>query len=216
MHARVKNAPCHRSQQQGPYENHTGSSGLRRLGGGGAIPKSHRPRTPSLRSVCVWGDWDPCCLYAQICDRAHPRLGGWGVCTRVSVHSHAFAHPALGTLVSVHTRVWAHTYVWVHTCHWQSSPHFSPGPSMPGKHPHALIDLHNAHIRTLRTIYTKKPRQKLIFYFFFSPRPVFPRVYRFTPTDISRRKRAERGGLEKPFINPASFFAMWQETVSIQ
>lgn len=138
-------------------------------GGGGAIPKSHRPRTPSLRSVCVGGDWDPCCLYAQICDRAHPRLGGWGVCTRVSVHSHAFAHPALGTLVSVHTRVWAHTYVWVHTCHWQSSPHFSPGPSMPGKHPHALIDLHNAHIRTLRTIYTKKPRQKLIFYFFFPP-----------------------------------------------
>lgn len=128
-----------------------------------------------------------------------PCAGGPGTRGSVSVHSRVSC-----TRVSVHTRVsctrvclGAHLPL-VEPPH---PPRFSPGPSMPGKHPHALIDLHNSHLHVTHSIY----KETNAFLFSLSRR-VFPRVYRFTPIDTWSRKRAESGGLEKPFINPAYFF----------
>lgn len=124
-----------------------------------------------------------------------PSLRG-GTRGSVSVHSRVSC-----SRVSVHTRVSCTRVCLGAHLPLVEPPRFSPGPSMPGKHPHALIDLHNSHLHVTHSIY----KETNAFLFSLSRR-VFPRVYRFTPIDTWSRKRAESGGLEKPFINPAYFF----------
>lgn len=158
-HTRVKNAPCHGSEQQRPYENPRGWSGRPQAAqiGGGPDPKNLLHTHPRLHYPRVAGGWGrgggvvlgPAGLNSQPCARAHVCL-----CTHMTLHTH----------------VCVHMYVWVHTCSRQSSPHFSPAPSMPGKHPHALTDLHNAQLRVPHRIYKETNAKPT----FFVPQTSFP------------------------------------------
>lgn len=136
---------------------------------------------------------------AHACCSAHPACAHPSRCTRMLACTRCLCQ-----VTCVCTRVF-----WCTRVSGTAPPRFAPGPSIPGKHPQALRGLRNGLLHVTHPVY-KETNAKITYIYIYKIlySPVFPRAYRFTPTDTWRRNRAGRGGLEKPCINSAYFFSV--------